>query len=506
MAPLVAGYLLMVALAVMVGFWVSAGSLRMLFLLAAAAVVGLVVVGMQKRVWMLIVFGWLFTGQILLLPLPFAVRDLMVMLAFCGYAIHRAVSHRGVRAGWNVIDVVLAVHLVYLYFGLLLHPVGFHVLGAGTVGARPYLNVTLAVMGYWVVVHLPDSVKAVSRIPLYMLAAATVLGAMQGLMRIFPSVIPYFYALYSELDVSAYFTSVLGTAAPEYSRFIGVSTFGQYMILVLCSYYPPETLFNPLRGRFYAAVIGGASILSSGFRTNLAWAMASVGIGSWLRRSWRELAVSAVAGAMLLGALSFGQGRLYELPLSMQRAMCWLPGQWNPDVIADAEGSSQFRFQLWRNIIAWRLINDWWFGDGFGANVGEIVKLSRSTSDVEEHTLAAGNYHSGPLTTIHWVGIIGLILLYILSITAAICGYKTVQRCRGTPLHAVAVFLAIQFIWGPITYALVFGSYDVFLPDLIFQLGLLRLLMRFCDQGFVVPSTATSAPRAAVPVMAGAQA
>ena len=165
------------------------------------------------------------------------------------------------------------------------------------------------------------------------------------------------------------------------------------------------------------------------------------------------------------------------------------------------KAAREWRFQLWKDIIERHLIKDWWFGDGFGAKVADLAAFrgSRSENANTDFVLETGGYHSGPLTTIRYVGIIGLIQVYILAIIAAIYSYKVVQRCRGTPLFAVAIFLAIQFIWGPLHFTFVFGSYESYLPDFIIQLGILRVVMRFCDQGLAVPAISPATPRAVIP-------
>jgi hypothetical protein len=78
------------------------------------------------------------------------------------------------------------------------------------------------------------------------------------------------------------------------------------------------------------------------------------------------------------------------------------------------------------------------------------------------------------------------------------------KRCRGTPLFPVAVFMAIQLIWGPVHYTFVFGGYNGYLPDLIFRLGILRLLIRLLDQGLVAPAPAPGIAPTAVRATEGA--
>ena len=338
MRPLIAGHLLAIALAVMVGYWIGNNAWTKLILLVAVVLFVLIVFRLQKQAWLLVVFGWGLTGQLLVLPLPFAVRDLMIILAFCAYVGYRVVSHRSVRAGWSLIDILLAVHLGYVVFDYMLHPVGFYALGADVIGARPYLNITLAVVGYWILVHLPDSVKELSRVPYYFLAPEVLLAGLALLMYVSPSLVPYVYGFYNGIDPSAYIASFRDVQ--EYQRLKEFAPVGFYLILLLCSYYPPTTLFDPRRGRFYVMMLSALCTLVSGFRSMLLWFLVALGIGGWLHRRWKELAIGAVVCVVLLSVLVSGQGRFYQLPRTVQRTLSFLPGQWEFEVTNEAEGSA----------------------------------------------------------------------------------------------------------------------------------------------------------------------
>jgi hypothetical protein len=235
------------------------------------------------------------------------------------------------------------------------------------------------------------------------------------------------------------------------------------------------------------------------------WALASLGISGWLHRRWREVAGAAAIGTIALALLVLGQGRLYELPRTVQRSLAFLPGKWSEVVIADAESSSTWRFQLWKDVIDQGLIKDWWLGDGFGANLQDLLATLHASSYTDFATLT-GSYHSGPLTAIRFVGIIGLVLLYVLTISAAWYAYQCVNECRGTILFPVAVFMAIQLIWWPIHYTFVFGGYDGYLPDTIFQIAILRLLIRLSEQMKEQALARARTPEATLPSAAGVSA
>ena len=112
----------------------------------------------------------------------------------------------------------------------------------------------------------------------------------------------------------------------------------------------------------------------------------------------------------------------------------------------------------------------------------------------EEAGDIVGGFHNGPLTAIRDVGIVGLVLFYTLMIGAAVHSVKCVHRCRGTPLFPLAIFLAIQLVWEPVHFAVVFGSYDNQLVDYLFLIGLLTLTWRMSERP---PPSAATAPATA---------
>jgi hypothetical protein len=207
---------------------------------------------------------------------------------------------------------------------------------------------------------------------------------------------------------------------------------------------------------------------------------AMFGISVWLHRGFvRFLIACAVGGALLLG-LAMGQGRLYDLPLSVQRTISSIPGEWDPVVLSDAETSTEARFQWWVNIVKYDVIKNWWVGDGFGASVQDVA-LAFEQKEGFGALEVGGSFHNGPLTTIRYVGLAGLFLFYVLAITSAVQACHCVRKCKGTLLQPVALFLAMQLVWFPIHFTLIFGAYNVDMPQMIFLVALLRLVMRMAD-------------------------
>jgi hypothetical protein len=468
--------LLGLVMAVVLGYWIGAGQ-RVMVGLALGGGLGLVLaIGLRQQAWILILVCWHLTGSILLLPLPFSLRELGILTAAAVYFLHRAVSKRVVRPPWHPIDLIVLVNLVYLVLTFLHNPVGFWLFRAERVGARAYFNIALAALAGWVIFRLPESARGVPSIPLYLMVGAVVTGLINAVGYLAPPARQWLYALYSELD-----TEGIGALAglAEIVRFKGLAMMGQALLLVLCAYSPPRLLFHPLRSRFYLLLLALACVLVSGYRSSMAWAMGVIVISAIYRGGWRELLAVGAVGGLLLGLVVAGQGRLYQLPLSAQRTLSFLPGQWSYVVLEDAEASTHTRLEWWKNVIEHGYIQNWILGDGFGGSARDMLALTYTDPSAREDLLVvSGAFHSGPFTTIRYTGLIGLVLIYALMFALVVTSYRLFHRVRGTELEPSALFVAAQVAWFPIHFTLIFGAYNVDMPALLILTGLLRLLLR----------------------------
>jgi len=306
--------------------------LFMFALLIGVGVTTFVTVGMQRSAWILIVMGWYFMGNTNALPVPLSIRDMVVLLVTFSYFAQRVFGQTAQRPR-GALGVLVFINCAYIAFTFLCHPVGLRAFGAQTMGGRPYFSIFLGLCAYWVIVHLPDSYKSVSRIPLWLMAGATFAALISMVGLVFPPIAPYVWYFYSGVDISAYLGRLNPTLAePEMHRLTALSPFGSMLIQVLSAYYPPRKLLDPTRWQFYLSVLGFVAIFASGFRNSLAFALACMALAAWFHRGWREVAVAGIIGAAFLGLLVFGQGRLFRLPLPAQRTLGSLPGQWDESV------------------------------------------------------------------------------------------------------------------------------------------------------------------------------
>ncbi len=292
---------------IVVAYWIGKGEQKLLIFLGLFFAACMTTIGLRHRAWMLILLGWSITGTTAVISVPFSIRDITIMLAACSYVAFRVVSPRSGRASWHILDAVVGLNLLYLVFTFFHHPVGLRAFGSETIGARPYVNIGLAVVAYWVIFRLPDSARTAAWAPTLFLIGVSCVTILYLISYVFPSAVSHLTFLYAVSDVGAYFSNrAVEAAIPRFLRF---GDFGLALVFVLCAYYPPRTLFDLRRWRSYALLLAVLCVLLSGFRNFVLWAIMAIVITCVLYRSWRELAIATLIGGLLVGGLILGQGR-----------------------------------------------------------------------------------------------------------------------------------------------------------------------------------------------------
>lgn len=278
-----------IVVSLVVADWIASQQFFFLALLAGVAVLAFVTIGMQRSAWLLIIIGWSFQGEIHALPVPLATRDLIVLVVTFSYFAQRVFGQTA-RRSTGTLGVLVLINCGWLALTFVCHPVGMHSLGAETMGARPYFLTFISFCAYWVIVHLPESYKSVTRIPLWLLASMTFTTLISVIVYIYPSATPYVWFFYSSVDVSGYLGSLRAKGTEtEIHRLTAFAPFGLMLIQLLSAYYPPRKLLNPLRWQFYLSLLGLAAILASGFRSGLAFALGCAALAAWFHRGWREV-------------------------------------------------------------------------------------------------------------------------------------------------------------------------------------------------------------------------
>jgi hypothetical protein len=478
-----------VLLAVFTGHLSGNGQVNTLFMLLAGLAFAGALLILRENICMLVPLSWALTGQIPLLPVPFEVRDLVVLAVLVAFLTLKALKIVRVKPKLGVTERWMFLMLLYLVTVYIRNPVGVQALGAEKVGGRPYFDVAIACVAYWILARSFLSPKLGRILPLLLVGSRTVESVLGFIAYKFPSTAPIMREFYSSISTEAFDASDIRRqpAGESTDRQTYLSGFAANSVLLACSYWRPLTVVNPIFfGRFLIFATSFFALLLTGFRSAVLGAIMTLGIGSYLRRGLSEILPLAVVGVPILALVLVMQGTVFNLPLSAQRALSFLPGHWDSFAAAEAEASTEWRVYMWKVMLAEdKYIQNKWLGDGFGfaQHEFEVMLAHQLVGDNgdQEYYLIIGGVHSGPLSTIRYVGYVGLGIFIVVLCLLARDAWRLARRALGTPYLPIAMFVCIPVIWEPINYLFIFGGFDGALPANIYLLGMLKLLSNSLD-------------------------
>jgi hypothetical protein len=509
-----------VALAIWCGKTVGAGDFRNLGIILGAIALIAVCIALMTRIWVLIPLFWPLTGIIPITELPFAVRDMAVMVVFGYFLVLIGFKMVRTKPKFDFIDFFVLANLLYLATAFIRNPVGAKAFASEMVGGKPYFNVFIGFLAYIVLCRIPIHFKYVCRLPLFLLPAPVFVafGTLATSYSPFLAArLGLFYSDFAPLDM-------LPGAATEdpLGRKHGLTSAGLTGMQILTSYFRPLTLLIPAHfGRFILALVFTVFVLLSGFRSAFIAIGVYIVLSTYFRHQRKDLVVFAMVGTLGLSVLALGNGTLFKLPLSVQRTLSFLPGDWDEEAAADARDSIDWRVEMWR--IVWnerKWIKNKWLGDGFGFTRSELGMMEAATRGGvgfiggarQEGFMINGVFHNGPLSAIRYVGAAGLVLYYGLMIALSARVLKLIRVTRGTDLFPATLFVGMPIVAYALTFPVGAGQFDIDLPQHLFMAGLIKLVGRTADtlsQAVEHPRAEVSrsgSPRGGRPVLAGAAA
>ena len=488
-------------LAVMCGSLTGRGQTGVLFTILLTLAIGAVVLGLKQRIWMLIPICWSLTGQIRELPVPFAVRDLLIITVFFISLIFIALKIVRGKAHYTPTDLVFFGMLIYLLTTFLRNPVGVDALNSTRVGGRPYFDVFIATLSFWIISRVHVSDRESRTFPFLMAGGGMINGLISGIAFVFPFTVPWMVRFYSGVAVetlNAAELNRLNSTTPVRHGYLG--GLGINPLAVLFAFWRPARALNPLEWRlFLPAVLAGIAVLASGFRSLVLMTVVYFCISSYFRTGWRDIIRLGLLAIPALALLIAGQGRLYNLPHNVQRSLSFLPGAWDYAATSDAKHSSDWRFFMWKVVLTEdKYIENKWLGDGFGFSKREWEQIKRTEAQGavgdQESVMIVGGVHSGPISAIRCVGILGLLLYTAMLIMMARYAWRLIISAKGTAFFPLAIYLGSPRIYEPLNYWFIFGGFDSGFPQSIFYLGLLNMLRNSLDRAVKIAPVEKAVP------------
>jgi hypothetical protein len=276
---------------------------------------------------------WMLTVVAMMTPMPVVpfgprwmmLSELVVPLAFVFFLASRAV-HRSSSIRFVAIqNVTVLAYTAWAAMIYCMHPSGFLVFGSDFSGARFYLKIALGFLSFMILSNQRIEDRDAKWV-VFLILAGSVLQALCGISQ-------WVFGTYQTRQDEFYLWQQT-LAAPL--LWLSLFLFCRYGVNVLLR-------IPSVPGFLYAASF--IASLFTGKRMGVAgMAMVPFVTATITRQGILKCAIWTLALGLLTGGLVAGQGRLYHLPLLVQRSIAYLPGRW--DVRVRETTSTEFRERL----------------------------------------------------------------------------------------------------------------------------------------------------------------
>jgi hypothetical protein len=409
----------------------------------------------------LLVVSWLMAAQPAIPGQP----HLWVMFSFVG--LFYAVLNRSINPEHRFLSAPLITAPLLTLFGvifgtaLLTGGIGLNIFGSTSVGGRSYFYVFAAIAGFFALASksIPPH-RATLYVALFFLPGlSAVFGRLAYWLGPAAEFVLYFFPPDFNIDpLAATRESGLGTL--QLGGFVLASFAGYSWLLARYGIVGVFDFAKPWRVVLFATAITAGFF--SGYRSFTVMMLLIFVILFYLERIWRtRLILVFGVGALLVGTLLIGF--VDRLPFSVQRSLSFLPINVDADVRLSAQGSSEWRLDMWRNV--WDQIPKYLFrGKGYNISPDDLYmaqySMMRGFSSAWEGAATAGDYHNGPLSVLIPFGIWGLAAFGWLIIAGAWYLYRN-YRDGPEELKRINAFLFACFVGRAAFFFLVFGALSI---------------------------------------------
>ena len=350
--------------------------------------------------------------------------------------------------------------IVVFVTGCIRGGIGARVFGSASYGGKSYFYILGAILGYFALtaMRVPPT-KAKRAAEIYFASGTTFVLSNLAFM-LGPSFYFLFFLLPSQF-AGGQIAVEYGMTAGAVERFNGVPVACTALVCYLLMRWGIRGIFSythPWRVLLFVTTI--LLSLLGGFRS------AEILIGLILlcqfcaEGLWRTRFLPVMLGFGLLGGVAV-MGFSDRMPLEAQRAVSFLPVKVDPEVRADAQGSLEWRLQMW-GVLVPQIPKYLLVGKGYRIDPEELyfAMLGGGTQDIAaEGSMVAGDYHSGPLSTIIPLGLWGAIgFLWLLAAGVRVL-YRN-YRYGAPALRQINTFFLAFFIAQGIFFFGIFGAFN----------------------------------------------
>jgi hypothetical protein len=371
---------------------------------------------------------------------------------------------------------------------------GLRILGNDSFGGKHYLDILVAIMGYFALTACPIPIHKSDRMVKWFFLSGTSNALGNVIYMLGPSAYFLYYIISSN--------NLGGQMVSEWreSEAVRLTGMGPAAIFLLCFILARWGLRGVLEWnkpwRFLLLMATFAMEMFSGFRSVLALLLVILLVQFIIEGLWKT---SLLPVAVLLLGLCVAPAVLFanKMPSSVQRALSFLPVDVDPAIRENAGNTGTWRFEMWKALLP-EIPKYLLVGKGYSLNPQDVAIASIETrlGEAQDYdiAIATGAYHNGPISILMAFGLFGMIaFLWVLK-----AGVNVLQSNRryGDPrLKRVNDFLFGYFLVEIFMFFIVYGAFDAQLYQFLGLLGFsVALNGGVCRKPALAPQTELSSP------------
>jgi O-Antigen ligase len=451
-------YGMCIPLAVWIGYLLAVPADRMTF--GYGGILALIFLTPILLRWhhFLLIAGWNFGMTIFFLPGSPPVWLLLTAISLGISVVHRTINNKAhFLSAPEVTWPLLFFFAVIMVTAKMTGGIGLHALGSEVSGGKHYFTLLFGILGYFAMtaMRVPPR-RAGLYIGLFFLAGCST--AIGDLAAFVPSKLYFIFAFF---PANGYDMEGKPGMINFHARYAGLGLLGMSGSLFMLACYGIRGIFlsaKPWRwmlfGMFFMAIFLG------GFRSYVILCGLTFTVMFFMERMHRTnlmpvfLFVGLLAVTLLIPFAN-------KLPFTFQRALAFLPLKLERAARADAEGSSDWRLEIWRDTYP-KVPKYLLLGKGYAISQEDLaIATSQSFTYVStaDAVSISQNYHSGPLSVLMpfgaW-GAIALIWFWVGSLRVLYFNYRNGDQA----FLSINVFLIAFFIAKILIFLVIFGGIE----------------------------------------------
>lgn len=364
--------------------------------------------------------------------------------------------------------------------------IGGHAMGSDAWGAKRYVSILAAVIGYFALLAKPIERKHAA----FLVGGFFLSGATAIMSDLIYAAGPAFYPLF--ILFSTEVASMQAFTEGTLNRLTGVAWASQAVFYFLIARYGIRGLLDlskPWRVLLFLAAV--VASLFGGYRSTIVVLVLVLAVQFVIERLHRTAFLPILSGTFMIAGV-FTIVFVDQMPLAVQRSLSFLPINVNQEAKIDAAGTLDWRLQMWKVVIP-DVPKYLILGKGYSFSGTDFILTQEATKrglyTAYEETLVSGNYHNGILTILIPFGLGGLLGFGWFCIASL----KVLRRnlLYGDPaLRLTNTFLYSYFIARLGFYIFFYGQFD---SDLLLFVGILGFSLSL-NNGVASPARMTSVP------------